>query len=142
MSYVKGAAFEAIRTAKRILKERKKDQSPRSEMYSSFSISFVSRETDSDRSVNTQLWSNVDVSLKDGMYLGEMTSTPRSVIENSETQGPTKGDSRSLTNGDSRSLTNGFSRSSRSATPSPQRSRSYVSVENMNLFMTLRKQPL
>ncbi|GJU87594.1 zinc finger, CCHC-type containing protein [Tanacetum coccineum] len=110
-----------------------KDQSPRSEMYSSFSISFVSRETDSDRSVNTQLWSNVDVSLKDGLYLGEMTSTPRSVIENSEIQGdyesgfsgffqrsPTKGDSRSLTNGDSRSLTNGFFRSSRSATPSPQ----------------------
>ncbi|GKG42672.1 hypothetical protein Tco_0476970, partial [Tanacetum coccineum] len=61
MSYVKGAAFEAIQTAKRILKERKKDQSPRSEMYSSFSISFVSRETDSDRSVNRQLWSNVDL---------------------------------------------------------------------------------
>ncbi|GJT95323.1 protein SINE1 isoform X1 [Tanacetum coccineum] len=161
MAYVKGAAFEAIQTAKRILNERKKDQSPRSEMYSPFSISFVSRESDSDKSVNGKLWSNVDASLKDGLYLGEMSSTPRSVIENSETQGDyesgfsgfcnsrslTNGDSRSLTNGNSRSLTNcdsrsptnGFSRSSRSATPSPQRSRSYVSVENMDLFTTPRK---
>ncbi|PWA86038.1 Armadillo-like helical [Artemisia annua] len=176
MAYVKGAAFEAIQTAKRILNERKKVQSPRSEMHSPFSISFVSRESDSDRSVNRKLWSNVDVSLKDGLYLGEMSSTPRSVIENSETQGdyesgfsgffqrsPTTGDSRSLTtggsrsltNGDSRSLsngnsrsltncdsrspTNGYSRSSRSATPSPQRSRSYVNVDNMNIFETPRK---
>ncbi|KAJ9558997.1 hypothetical protein OSB04_013611 [Centaurea solstitialis] len=159
MAYVKGAAFEAIQTAKRILVEkgsryeRRRDQSPvtgspqsqtmdsyddyASMGYSPFSISFASRDENSDRrSVNRKLWrrfgdGNVDVSLKDGLFSGEM-GTPRSVIENSEHNDYGDGFSgfmqSSATNGDSRS-----------ATPSPQRSRSYLNIDNVNLFTTPRK---
>ncbi|KVH88909.1 protein SINE1-like [Cynara cardunculus var. scolymus] len=164
MAYVKGAAFEAIQTAKRILiekgsrYERKRDQSPVTRLprsprspqsqtmdsyddyasmaYSPFSISFASRDENSDRSVNRKLWrrfedGTVDVSLKDGLFSGEM-GTPRSVIENSEHNDYADGFSgfmqSSTTNGDSRS-----------ATPSPQRSRSYLNIDNMNLFATPRK---
>ncbi|KAI3743305.1 hypothetical protein L1987_61012 [Smallanthus sonchifolius] len=96
MADVKEAAFEAIRTAKRML------------------------------------WSNVDVSLKDGLFSGQMSS-PRSAIERSEARedhedGFTGFLHRSPINGDPRS-----------ATPSPQRSRSYVNVDNTNHFTTPRK---
>ncbi|KAI3696887.1 hypothetical protein L6452_29484 [Arctium lappa] len=159
MAYVKGAAFEAIQTAKRILvekgsrHERRRDQSPitgspqsqamdsyddyASMAYSPFSISFASRDENSDRrSVNRKLWrrfedGNVDVSLKDGLFSGEM-GTPRSVIENSEHNDYADGFSGFMQS----SATNG---NSRSATPSPQRSRSYLTIDNMNLFTTPRK---
>ncbi|KAL8204803.1 hypothetical protein R6Q57_010426 [Mikania cordata] len=153
MAYVKGAAFEAIQTAKRILiekgsKHERRSASPRSQTVNSFSeygssisysplsVSFASRDEDSNtRSINRKLWSNVDVSLKDGLFSGEM-STPRSVIDSSETQ-------EDYEDGFSGfmlvSPTNGVMKTSRSATPSPQRSRSYVNVNNADLFTTPRK---
>ncbi|XP_076923079.1 protein SINE1-like [Bidens hawaiensis] len=153
MAYVKGAAFEAIQTAKRILakkgsKHERRSVSPLSQIvdsfgeygsssisYSPFSTCFKSRGGDSDsRSINRKLWSNVDVSLKDGLFSGELT--PRSVIDSSETQ-------EDYENGFSGfqlvSPTNGVSESPRSATPSPQRSRSYVNVNNTDLFATPKK---
>ncbi|CAI9268333.1 unnamed protein product [Lactuca saligna] len=145
MAYVKGAAFEAIQTAKRILiqKGSKQNQSPpqsqimdsfgdyNSISYSPFSISFASCDVDSDRSVNRKLWSNVDVSLKDGLFSSGM-STPRSVIENSENS------ELSETQGDYEDGFSGFMQ--RKPTPrSPQRTRSYVNVDNMDLFTTPRK---
>ncbi|KAI3738567.1 hypothetical protein L2E82_28604 [Cichorium intybus] len=145
MAYVKGAAFEAIQTAKRILiqKGSKQHHSPpqsqimdsfgdyNSISYSPFSISFASCDVDSDRSVNRKLWSNVDISLKDGLFSSEM-STPRSVIENSENS------ELSETQGDYEDGFSGFFQ--RSPTPSPpRRTRSYVNVDNMDLFTTPRK---
>ncbi|KAI3677024.1 hypothetical protein L1987_86642 [Smallanthus sonchifolius] len=78
------------------------------------------------------LWSNEDVSLKDGLFSGQMSS-PRSDVERSETREDHEdGFSgflyRSPINGDPRSTT-----------PSPQRSRSYVNVDNINYFTTPRK---
>ncbi|KAL7615483.1 hypothetical protein Lser_V15G02321 [Lactuca serriola] len=146
MAYVKGAAFEAIQTAKRILiqKGSKQNQSPpqsqimdsfgdyNSISYSPFSISFASCDVDSDRSVNRKLWSNVDVSLKDGLFLSGM-STPRSVIENSENS------ELSETQGDYEDGFSGFMQRNPTPPRSPQRTRSYVNVDNMDLFTTPRK---
>jgi len=133
MAYVKGAAFEAIQTAKRLLVEKgskhgRRSVSPRTQTVDSFSehsssisyspllMSFGSQERDSDRSINRKLWSNVDVSLKDGLFSGEM-STPRSVIESSETQEDYDDE---FSGFKPVSPANGVSKSSRSATPSPQ----------------------
>ncbi|XP_023752491.1 protein SINE1 [Lactuca sativa] len=146
MAYVKGAAFEAIQTAKRILiqKGSKQNQSPpqsqimdsfgdyNSISYSPFSISFASCDVDSDRSVNRKLWSNVDVSLKDGLFSSGM-STPRSVIENSENS------ELSETQGDYEDGFSGFMQRNPTPPRSPQRTRSYVNVDNMDLFTTPRK---
>ncbi|KAI7731720.1 hypothetical protein M8C21_025253 [Ambrosia artemisiifolia] len=83
------------------------------------------------------LWSNVNVSLKDGLYSGQM-STPSSGIENSETledhdDGFTGFLHRSAINGDSRSRT-----------PSPQRSRprsrSHAKSGSIKHFTSPRKQ--
>ncbi|KAI7729230.1 hypothetical protein M8C21_015712, partial [Ambrosia artemisiifolia] len=80
MAYVKGAAFEAIQTAKRILTEkgskrehRSRSVSPRPQTihsfgeygssisYSPITTSFASRDDDSEsRSINRKLWSRVD----------------------------------------------------------------------------------
>ncbi|KAJ0793546.1 putative armadillo-like helical protein [Helianthus annuus] len=133
MAYVKGAAFEAIQTAKRILTEKgskreHRSVSPRSQTIESFgeyssSISyspiltnFASRDSDPDsRSINRKLWRNVDVSLKDGLFSGDM-GTPRSVIDSSETQE----DYDDEFSGFMLTPTNGVTVTSRSATPSPQ----------------------
>ncbi|XP_071721123.1 protein SINE1-like [Rutidosis leptorrhynchoides] len=140
MAYVKVAAFEAIQMAKKILSvergSRTRDQStpvngsPRSETmsYSPFTISFASRnDVNCDRrSMNRKLWSDVDVSLKDGLFSGEM-STPRSVIESFENQEDYEDEFSGFVQ---RSPNNGYSGS---------RSRSYVNVNNTNLFTTPRK---
>ncbi|KAK9058675.1 hypothetical protein SSX86_023517 [Deinandra increscens subsp. villosa] len=153
MAYVKGAAFEAIQTARRILSEKgskheRRSVSPRTQTeesyeeygssisYSPFSVSFASRDRDSDsRIFNRKLWSNVDVSLKDGLFSGEM-STPRSVIDSSDTQNDYEDGFSGFMLA---SPKNSVSQTSRSATPSPQRSRSYVNVNNTDLFTTPRK---
>ncbi|KAF5823317.1 putative armadillo-like helical protein [Helianthus annuus] len=152
MAYVKGAAFEAIQTAKRILTEKgskreHRSVSPRSQTIESFgeyssSISyspiltnFASRDSDPDsRSINRKLWRNVDVSLKDGLFSGDM-GTPRSVIDSSETQE----DYDDEFSGFMLTPTNGVTVTSRSATPSPQKSRSYVNIDNTDLFTTPKK---
>ncbi|KAK1426215.1 hypothetical protein QVD17_14884 [Tagetes erecta] len=70
------------------------------------------------------LWSNGDVSLKDGLFSGDQMSDPRSAIESSETREDHEDGflgflHRRPVNGDPRR-----------ATPSPQRSRSYVNLVN------------
>ncbi|KVI08411.1 protein SINE1-like [Cynara cardunculus var. scolymus] len=163
MAYVKGAAFEASETAKRILTEKgskyehrnskRVDEdrysftgSPESQTMGSFggctsmndspfSINFL----DSGRSVNRRHWRNgngvVDVSLKDGLFSGGM-STPRSVIENSEHNGFSEDYADGFSGFLQKSSTNG---DSRSATPSPQKSRSYINLDNIKIFTTPRK---
>lgn len=149
MAYVKGAAFEATQTAKLILLEKGSKYeksgkrggdrspnivSPESQTMGSFSgytnitntpfsVSVLSQEANSERSVNRKLWryenGGVDVSLKDGLFSGGH-STPRSVIENSEHNGfsEDQGDSADGFSGFlQNNTTNG---GSRSATPSPQ----------------------
>nr|XP_043634693.1 protein SINE1-like [Erigeron canadensis] len=173
MAYVKGAAFEATQTAKRILiekgskYERKNgkrddgDQSPLSvsaesqsmgsfggytPMTSSpFSVSCVTQEVDSGRSVNRKLWryenGRMDVSLKDGLFSGG-TRTPRSVIENSEHNGfsEDQGDyADRFFSGFLQNSQGGANDGSRSATPSPQKSRSYINLDNVKIFTTPRK---
>lgn len=163
MAYVKGAAFEATQTAKRILTEKgSKDHqrsgkrvdgdqysftgSPESQMLGSFGgctsindSSFSTSFLDSGRSVNRKHWRNgngaVDVSLKDGLFSGGM-STPRSVIENSEHNGFSVDYANGFSVFLQKSSTNG---DSRSATPSPQKSRSYINVDNIKIFTTPRK---
>lgn len=155
MAYVKGAAFEATQTAKRILTEKgskyekrsgKKGDGDRS--YSSltaspesqtmgslsgypsmnsspFSVSCLSQDVDSGRSVNRKLWryenGGVDVSLKDGIF-SSWISTPRSVVENSEHNGFSD-DQGYYADGFSGFLQNSQSQTNgglESATPSPQ----------------------
>ncbi|KAD3337119.1 hypothetical protein E3N88_32639 [Mikania micrantha] len=78
------------------------------------------------------LWSNVDVSLKEGLFSGQIKS-PASAIESSETRD------------DHEDEFTGFLHTSpikgdlRSATASPLRSRSYVDVNNFNLSTAPRK---
>ncbi|XP_059292239.1 protein SINE1 [Lycium ferocissimum] len=163
MLYVRGAAFEALQTAKRICSASEKgskferdvdsmtgsnfdrnlrDQSPLTASPESRTInSFVDYEPFMDspvsinqgpfdrRSVNRKLWKNggVDVSLKDGIF-SEFTHG------NSEHNEGHTGDN---TAGFAGFLPrNGFVRS---ATPSPQRSRSHVNVESVKIFATPRK---
>ncbi|XVF31237.1 hypothetical protein REPUB_Repub16aG0128100 [Reevesia pubescens] len=181
MAYVKGAAYEALQTAKKIAQEEgskfenssgsvtgsnfgRRDHrrrrnlvptgdrspataSPESQTLDSFmeydslldsplSMTQISRNMDYDqRSVNRKLWKyengGVDVSLKDGLF---------SVVA----RGGSKCDSPSDNHGSEyteefagflyKSPRNG---QPRSATPSPQRSRSRINVDN--LFTTLRK---
>ncbi|XP_059647313.1 protein SINE1 [Cornus florida] len=185
MAYVRGAAFEALQTAKRIIAEQgpKLERelgsitgsncssenncrrnlwgagdlspgmaSPESQTVNSFvgydsfiespiSTSEVSRNLYYDRrSVNRKLWryqnGGVDVSLKDGFY-SEMANG--SAIENSvhEEFSDNKGD---YVDGFAgflqRSPRNG---SPRSTTPSPQRSRSQINIDNVKIFTTPRK---
>ncbi|KAK3017422.1 hypothetical protein RJ639_007580 [Escallonia herrerae] len=187
MAYVKGAAFEALQTAKRIATEKSskfekdsgsitgsnfsrrdsslrrnlwgaEDQSPltaspESQTVDSFvgyeylvesplSHSQASPDLDYDRrSVNRKLWrrfenGGVDVSLKDGL-LSEVTRG--SLIQDSvhdcfsENQGNYTNGFTGFFQGSPR---NGFDSSN---TPSPQRSRSHINVENVKIFTTPRK---
>ncbi|KAK9062389.1 hypothetical protein SSX86_019575 [Deinandra increscens subsp. villosa] len=165
MAYVKGAAFEATQTARRILIEKGSKYEKRSgqrgltvshesqtmgsfDGYSSvvdspYSVSVLSQEVDSDRSVNRKLWRYEngvkDASLKSGLFSGG-SSTPRSVVINSEHQSYSANGIYE-DQGDYANELSGFLQKSdsRSDTPSPQRSRSYINLENFKLFSTPRK---
>ncbi|CAH9069077.1 unnamed protein product [Cuscuta epithymum] len=177
MLYVRGAAFEALQTAKRIIHIEKgpsrtendvdsvtgsnfdiqgytkrkimfgsgsnSPDSPESQTIDSF-LGFNSSGDLSDgrRSVNRKLWrrrenGGVDVSLKDGIF--SEATTGYSDIHNSES------DMFSINGGDYRDGFEGFfpgigrHRSVKSATPSPQRSRSYITPDNVAIFTTPRK---
>ncbi|KAI3794748.1 hypothetical protein L1987_37385 [Smallanthus sonchifolius] len=161
MAYVKGAAFEATQTARRILIEKGSKYENRSgqrgltashesqtmgsfDGYSSVvdsphSVSGLSQEVDSDISVQRKLWryenGGDDVSLKNRLFSGEI-STPRSVVENPEH----KSDYANGFSEDQGDYPNGFSRFlQKSVTPSPQRSRSFINFDNLKIFTTPRK---
>ncbi|KAJ8550709.1 hypothetical protein K7X08_000079 [Anisodus acutangulus] len=141
MLYVRGAAFEALQTAKRICSakgSRFEDSMTRGNMTRNLSPSpesctIVDYEpfmdsplSINDRSVSRKLWNNggVDISLKDGIF-SEFThgnAVINSEVHNDNTAGFLP--------------RNGFVRS---ATPSPQRSRSHVNVESVKIFATPRK---
>ncbi|KAL4578254.1 hypothetical protein LXL04_014374 [Taraxacum kok-saghyz] len=147
MAFVKGAAFEAIETAKRILtekgskfRERSGTPSPESQTMSSFGgyssmVDSPISVVDSGRSVTRKLWRydnvGVDVSLKDGFSLGEI-STPSSVNEN----GSCVDEGDGFSGFTHKSFTNG---GSRSVSPSPQRARSYRDIDNDKMNSTPRK---
>ncbi|CAK9145899.1 unnamed protein product [Ilex paraguariensis] len=183
MAYVRGAAFEALQTAKRIATDRCSDfesdmgsitgsnfgsrgnsrrrnfwdsgdgsprtASPESQTVNSFvgynsliespiSVSQASPDLDYDRrSVNRKLWrryenGGVDVSLKDGLF-SEVTSG--NAIQNDEFSGD-RDYTDEFTGFSQRSPRNGVVRST---TPSPQRSRSHINVDNVKIFTTPRK---
>lgn len=185
MLYVRGAAFEALQTAKRICSEKGSkferdvdsmtgsnfdsrgnmrrnlwgsgDQSSLTASPESCTInSFVDYEPfmdspvsinqgpyvlGNDRSVNRKLWKKsanggVDVSLKDGIF-SEFTHG-NGVInsEHNEVHNGTGDNTAEFAGFLPRSARNGFVRS---ATPSPQRSRSHVNVESVKIFATPRK---
>ncbi|KAK9290885.1 hypothetical protein L1049_009064 [Liquidambar formosana] len=189
MLYVKGAAFEALQTAKRLTAEKgskfekelgsftgsnfgRKDHSrrrnmwngrdrspasasPESQTVDSFveydswvesPISTRSRNFNYDcRSVNRKLWRDenggVDVSLKDGLFSEVVQGSP---ISNAFSE-------HSGQNGHSDNRVDyseefaGFLQRSprneglRNTTPSPQRSRSQINVDNIQIFTTPRK---
>ncbi|KAL1820951.1 hypothetical protein ACET3Z_015820 [Daucus carota] len=186
MAYVKGAAFEALQTAKKISAEEEKkferdmgsnsgsnfcrspsprrifwdigDQSslstsPESQviqssfgcdsfMESPFSSSYTPGNLlINQRSANRKHWrrfdtGGLDVSLKDGIF-SELT--PRSVIDHSE-HDESSGNKDDCANG----FAGFFQRSPRnarirSATPSPQRSRSRINFNDDRIFETPRK---
>ncbi|KAK1386482.1 Survival motor neuron interacting protein 1 [Heracleum sosnowskyi] len=183
MAYVKGAAYEALQTAKKITAEEEKkiereigsnsgsnfcrspsprrifwnigDQSslstsPESQtidecdsfMASPFSSNYASGNFLIDRkSANRKHWrrfanGGLDVSLKDGIF---SEVTPRSVIDHSE-HDKSSGNKDYYENG----FAGFFQRSPRntgirSATPSPQRSRSRINSSDDNKFKTPRK---
>ncbi|XP_076881976.1 protein SINE1-like [Bidens hawaiensis] len=147
MAYVKGAAFEATQTARRILTEkgsklenqsgqRGQTASHESQTMDSFDgyssvVDSQYSETDCDRSVDRKLWKHEnggeDVSLQHRFFSG----VNKSDCENgySEEQGD---------------YANGFSRflqksESRSQTPSPERYGSFISFDNVKIYTTPRK---
>ncbi|GFZ03711.1 ARM repeat superfamily protein [Actinidia rufa] len=185
MAYVKGAAFEALQTAKRIVMEkgpkfdndtgsfagsnfgkRGNSRSPRRNLWgdgyqSPTAASPESQTVDSfvgydsfiespistgefrydRRSVNRKLWrqyenGGLDVSLKDGLY-SEVSRG--SAVNNSECDEFVNGEGYCMDGFE------GFLQGSprngvpRSTTPSPQRSRSQINVDNINIFSTPRK---
>ncbi|XP_016495123.1 protein SINE1-like isoform X1 [Nicotiana tabacum] len=175
MLYVRGAAFEALQTAKKICSEKgpkferdvdsmtgsnfdsrgnivwsSGDQSPLTASPESHTVnSFVDYEPFMDsplsinqgndrRSVNRKLWrrsgnGGVDVSLKDGIF---SEFTHGNGVTHSEVHNDF-GDNTAVFAGFlPGSARNGFVRS---ATPSPQRSRSHVNVESVKIFATPRK---
>ncbi|XP_057507334.1 protein SINE1-like [Actinidia eriantha] len=186
MAYVKGAAFEALQTAKRIVTDkgpkldhdtgsftgsnfgrRGNSRSPRKNLwgdgyqsptaaspesqtvdsfvgYDSFIESPISTTGEfcyDRRSVNRKLWrqyenSRLDVSLKDGLY-SEVSHG--NTVKNSECDEFLNGEGY-YTDGFAGFLQgsprNGFPRST---TPSPQRSRSQINVDNIKIFSTPRK---
>ncbi|KAK1367374.1 Survival motor neuron interacting protein 1 [Heracleum sosnowskyi] len=185
MPYVKGAAFEALQTAKKIAGEKglnfegdtssvtgsnfgrsdnnwrrnfsdADDHSPAltspesqtvdsfaeydSFIESPFSNSYASGNLDYDRRVKQQLWrrfenGGLDLSFKDGLFT---EATSRSVIENSEEHECSE--NRECAN-EFAGFLQGSPRNSgvRSTTPSPQRSRSHINVDNVKIFTTPRK---
>ncbi|GKB19030.1 protein SINE1 isoform X2, partial [Tanacetum coccineum] len=108
MAFVKGAAFEATQTAKRILMEKgskvvqrsgQRSDSPISQTMGSFSgcstvinspiSDSILSGVNSNRSVSRKQWrfeNGLDISLKDGIFSSGMC-TPKSVIENCEHNG-------------------------------------------------------
>ncbi|KAJ6422639.1 hypothetical protein OIU84_027580 [Salix udensis] len=168
MAYVSGAAFEALQTAKKIaaekgvkIREEFCDQSPESISpesqtvdsfmeYESFFESPISTTNTSsseyDRgSVNRKLWSfengGVDISLKDGLFsdlsqgspIHDVFSDQSGLHERTENRGRCMGEFAGFL---PRSPRNGLSRCT---TPSPQRSRSRINVDNVSIFTTPRK---
>ncbi|KAK1393211.1 Survival motor neuron interacting protein 1 [Heracleum sosnowskyi] len=184
MSYVKGAAFDALQTAKTIASEqgsnfegdtgsvsesnfyRNNDYgrrmsdavdgipnftSPEPQILNSFaeydfpvesafSNGYASGDLDYDRRVNCQLWrkfenGGLDLSFKDGLFT---EATSKSLMENTE-------ENECSENRVSANEFAGFlqesSRSAgvRSMTPSPQRLRSHISVDDIKIFTTPRK---
>lgn len=191
MAYVRGAAYEALQTARRVVSEKGSkfdkdmglfagsnvvrgdhiqrknllsngDQSPfsgspesrtldsfveyESLIESPISTRQVSRNLDYDRgSANRKLWrygnGGVDVSLKDGLFseLSKGNGVSAAFSEHSRHE--------DLTNkrGDYTDEFAGFvqrtprNRVLRSTTPSPQRLRSQINVDNVNIYTTPRK---
>ncbi|XP_021898127.1 uncharacterized protein LOC110814853 isoform X2 [Carica papaya] len=187
MAFVKGAAYEALQTAKRIAGEKeskfekcsvsvtgsnfgRRDHSrrnlsvagdsspasvsPESQTLDSFmeydslvesplSMTQASNNLDYDcRSVNRKLWSfengGVDVSLKDGFFseVAQGSSISDSPLVDHVYTDNGAGYSHEFAGFLQRSPRN---RLLRSATPSPQRSRSRINVDNVNIFTTPRK---
>lgn len=184
MAYVKGAAFEALQTARRIAAEKgskiekefsgsnfsKRDHSRRRNLwnngdqsplsaspesqtldsfaeYDSFVESPIStRNMDYDRrSVNRKLWryenGGVDISLKDGLFSKVAQGSPVSnrYIEHSdqyEHSGNRENHTDEFAGFMQRSARNG---QLRSTTPSPQRSRSQINLDDVKIFTTPRK---
>ncbi|KAL8126678.1 hypothetical protein AgCh_013806 [Apium graveolens] len=184
MSYVKGAAFDALQTAKTIASEQDSNfeedtgsisgsnfyrnndygrrnlfdavyeipniTSPQSQtlnsfaeydfsVESAFSNSYASGE-DYDRRVNCQLWrkfenGGLDLSFKEGLFT---EATSKSLMENT-------GENECSDNRECENKFAGFvqesSRSTgvRSTTPSPQRLRSHINVDDVKIFTTPRK---
>ncbi|GMI65290.1 hypothetical protein like AT1G54385 [Hibiscus trionum] len=183
MAYVKGAAYEASQTAKKIAQEKgskfenscgsvtgsnfgRRDRnrrrnistsdespataSPESQTLDSFmeydsllespiSMTQISRNMEYDqRSVNRKLWryenGGVDVSLKDGLFSavaqgGSICDSPSDLLSNHGSEFTDE-----FSGFLHRSPRNGLPRS---ATPSPQRSRSRINIDNH--FMTPRR---
>lgn len=185
MSYVKGAAFDALKTAKSIACEqglnfegdtgsvsgsnfcRNNDYgrrnlsdavdetpnftSPESQTLNSFaendsfiesplSNSYADGDLDYDRRVNQKLWrkfgnGGLDLSFKDGLFT---EATSKFVMENTE-------ENECSENTECANDFAGFlqesSRSAgvRSTTPSPQRLRSHINVDDVKIFTTPRK---
>ncbi|CAN4096703.1 unnamed protein product [Withania somnifera] len=185
MLYVRGAAFEALQTAKRICSEKGSgferdvdsmtgsnfdkrgnmrrnvwssgDQSPLITSPESRTInSFIDYEPfmdspvsinqgpyvlDNERSVNRKLWKKsanggVDISLKDGIFSESTHGNGVINFEHNEVQNDTGDNAAGFSGFLPGSARNGFVRS---ATPSPQRSRSHVNVESVKIFATPRK---
>ncbi|CAN4121256.1 unnamed protein product [Withania somnifera] len=185
MLYVRGAAFETLRTAKRICSEKGSgferdvdsmtrsnfdsrrnmrrnpwgsgDQSPLTASPESHTInSFVDYEPfmdspvsinqgtyllSNDRSVNRKLWKKcanggVDVSLKDGIFTEFTHGNGDINSEHNEVHNDNGDNTAGFAGFLPGSARNGFVRS---ATPSPQRSRSHVNVESVKIFETPRK---
>ncbi|KAK7267069.1 hypothetical protein RIF29_19733 [Crotalaria pallida] len=187
MAYVKGAAFEALQSAKRIAIDKKSRcvKSPASVTGSNFSrndymdgesfsgdgdhspisISPESRTLDffpgyesvvespistnqpslnsyyERRSVSRKLWSQenggVDVSLKDGLF--SEAGQRNALLENSVNHGLSNGDEDFTEEFSGFIHRNQWNRVSKSATTSPQRSRSQVNVDSITIFQTPRK---
>ncbi|KAK1397619.1 Survival motor neuron interacting protein 1 [Heracleum sosnowskyi] len=181
--FVKGAAFEALQTAKYVAAEEEKkyereissnsgsnfcrSKSPRRNLWefqdqSSLSTSPESQTVDSSvgcnsfmespfsssyaygdlkfeqRSANRKQWRSfengvLDVSLNNGIF-SELT--PRSVIDDFEDEAHDE------SSGNKEEYANEFvgsRRNARSATPSPQRARSHINVNDVKIFTTPRK---
>ncbi|RAL51967.1 hypothetical protein DM860_010685 [Cuscuta australis] len=177
MLYVRGAAFEALQMAKRIMHFEKGSSRTENDVASVTDSNFDSQEytkrritfgsgdsspdspesqtigsflgfnssgdmSDGHRSASRKLWrrrdnGGVDVSLKDGIF-SEATKCYND-IQNSDS------DQFSNNGGDYGDGFTGFfpgmgrNGFARSATPSPQRSRSYITPDNVAIFTTPRK---
>ncbi|WCJ43660.1 ARM repeat superfamily protein [Euphorbia peplus] len=105
------------------------------------STSLISHNTDYDRrSVNRKLWSyengGVDVSLRDGIFSEVANRSPMNDAFSGHSSRHESGEYAPEFCG---FLSQNSRNSLRSATPSPQRSRSPINVDNINLFTTPRK---
>ncbi|KAF9592071.1 hypothetical protein IFM89_011821 [Coptis chinensis] len=161
MAFVKGAAFEALQTAKMLM--QRKDQKSQTVdsfiRYNSFEESPMSTGQVScnfsygGRSVSRKLWGGenggVDVSLKDGLYsglsLGGNGSNMHSYHYNDGEISDT-GEERSeefsgfmQATPRNREVATSINRAQRSTTPSPQRRSSQINIDNVKIFTTPRK---